>query len=48
MLTMQRKDVKITVVYMNVMNASDLEGWCHGLRAINHIFLKTNGINVLG
>lgn len=38
MLTMQRKDVKITVVYMNVMNASDLEGWCHGLGAIYHFF----------
>lgn len=38
MFTMQRKDVKITVVYMNVMNASDLEGWCHGLGAIYHFF----------
>lgn len=45
---MQRKDVKITVVYMNVMNACDLEGWCYGLGAIYHIFFKKNGINVLG
>lgn len=26
MLTMQRNDVNITIVYMNIMNASDLEG----------------------
>lgn len=38
MFTMQRKDVKITVVYMNVMNATDLEGWWHGLGAINYTF----------
>lgn len=48
MLTMQRKDVKITVVYTNVMNASDLEGWCHGLGAFYHIYFLKNGINVLG